>query len=384
MHVVLASSAFPEPRAGRYPGIERLVKDLVHHLTAQGIQVTVVTTFWNGGEKHGSYRGVAIHRVRDTSSVLGKWASIGDSHYWTWGLSVARLVGRLREASVVHAISPLAGTAVLVEAGLPVVSTFYHEELLWDWRQLLYKPFHKMLERRAYQSSTLVTCPSKASSRVLQSSYGVPERRVRVTPYGIDLSRFVGDPRQESKTIRVLYVGPHEPRKGLMCLLEAIAVLRGKGIDVHLVTVGKGSQLPDLMLHSRRLGISDITEFRGYLDDPDDTKLPLVYSGADIFVLPSFREGFGFVLVEAMASGLPVIATAISAIPEVVGDAGLLVPPGDPGALAEALRKLILDPAKRVELGRRGRQRVEDVFAWDKAISRILSTYQEAIRLGER
>jgi glycosyltransferase involved in cell wall biosynthesis len=135
---------------------------------------------------------------------------------------------------------------------------------------------------------------------------------------------------------------------------------------------------------AQSLGIADAVDFLGYVDDPADVELPRLYAAADVFVLPSLREGFGFVLLEAMASGLPIVASNASAIPEVVGDAGILVPAQDAGALAKALARLIADPEGREEIGRRGRQRVEERYTWDKTVDRVLSVYEEAIDLAAK
>lgn len=343
----------------------------------------MVTTFWNGGPAVERYGGGRVLRVPDTSAFLGKWASVGDSHYWSWGFGVARVLKEMDRPDIVHAISPLITTSTLTKAGLPVVTTHHHHERLWRWRELLYRPLHSLLEFRAYLSSTLVNVPSDASRRIVER-YGLSRSRIRVTPWGVDPKRFKPTQSDDLPGNRLLYVGPHEPRKGLEYLLKAVALLRREGVVVHLRTVGKGSQVPHLERLARELGISDAIEFLGYVEDPDDVKLPRLYSQADVFVLPSMREGFGLVLAEAMASGLPVVASDISAIPEVVGDAGILVPPGNVEALARVLWMLTEDSTKRRELGKKARARVEATFTWDKVIPRIMAVYEEAIEMMGR
>ena len=132
------------------------------------------------------------------------------------------------------------------------------------------------------------------------------------------------------------------------------------------------------------LGVGDLVTFLGYLPDPDDEKLPRLYSQSDVFVFPSLMEGFGFVIAEAMASGVPVVASNVAAVPEVVGDSGLLFRPGDAAGLARVLRTLAEDPRKRMEFARRGRERVESLFTWDKVVARLVSIYREAIDLAGR
>ncbi len=191
-------------------------------------------------------------------------------------------------------------------------------------------------------------------------------------------------PRVTSEGVRILFVGEHERRKGLEFLLEALAILRRSGKDLNLVTVGHGSALAKLRGLALRLGVSDAVEFRGYVTDHDDTQLPPIYSETDIFVLPSLREGFGFVLLEAMASGIPIVASDVSAIPEVIGNSGILVPPRDAKALANALGALIDDPTMRAELGEAGRRRAEAHFTWDRVIPQVVQVYEEAIDIAEK
>src|SRR5713226_305226 len=114
MHVALATPAFPIPGSGRNAGIERLSKILADGLLDRGVEVTVVTTFWNGGRAVESYGRGRILRVKDTSSALGKWGALGDSHYWSWGFRVARPLRETVRPDIVHSLTPLASTPSLV------------------------------------------------------------------------------------------------------------------------------------------------------------------------------------------------------------------------------------------------------------------------------
>ena len=383
-HVALVTSAFPAPSAARNVGIGRLSKELAKGLVARGVKVTVITTFWNEGPPEEDYESIRIHRVPDASTYLGRFASLADTQYWSWGISVGNRLRTIDRPDVIHSLAPLSTTPLLVRLGFPVVTTFHHFDELWSPRELLYRPLHRILEFRAYLSSTLVSVPSKASGDLVQRRFGVPGNRVRVTPWGVDSERFHPTNTQARQGNRLLYVGPHEPRKGLPTLLEALAQLREEGLEVHLTTVGGGRQIDDLRRLAERLGVSECVQFLGHLPDPEDTQLPRIYSEADIFVFPSIMEGFGLALLEAMASGLPVVATRASAIPEVVGDAGLLVRPGSPQELAAALGTLIEHAQRRRELGAKGQRRAEARFGWSMTVSRLLDVYDEAISMGKR
>ena len=126
------------------------------------------------------------------------------------------------------------------------------------------------------------------------------------------------------------------------------------------------------------LGVDSHVQFRGFIEHG---KLPDHYANADLFVLPSKMEAFGLVLAEAMASGLPVVSTRVGGIPEVVeeGVTGLLVPPNDPPALAEAIIDLLDDRDRMRAMGVRGRERVREHFTWDKVAERVVGFYEEIL-----
>jgi glycosyltransferase involved in cell wall biosynthesis len=381
MHVALVTPAFPLERSGRHVGIERLAKELCDSLMSRGHNVTVVTTFWNGGPAQDCYKQSRVLRVGDTSTTFGRLGALGDAHHWSWSFGVGRLLRDQVRPDIVHALSPLASTPAITRERLPVVTTFYHPDPIWRLQDLLHRPFHRILESRAYLASTLLITSSQASARAVERIYGLPRGRIRVVYWGVDLARFRPRPTRISTETRLLYVGNLEPRKGIRYLLEAIAILHREGIPVRLMMVGGGAQLARLKRLAQNLAVSELVTFLGYVPDPTDERLPELYSKADVFVFPSLMEGFGFAPVEAMASGIPVVASAISALPEVIEDTGVLVPAKDSLALARAIKALAEDSEKRAELGRRGRERVERLFTWDKAMPSIISAYEEAIDL---
>ena len=218
------------------------------------------------------------------------------------------------------------------------------------------------LEGRNARRASRVLVTSEHCRRVAVAAYGLDPARVAVVPEGIDLeawrrarSRF----EEEGRPPVVLSVARQYRRKDTPTLLEAFARLRQSHPAVRLRIVGGGPELPRLRARARELGLGERVTFLGEV--PDGGAVRREYLAADLFCLPSLQEGFGIVFLEAMAAGLPIVAARTAAVPEVVpgGEAGLLVPPRDPAALAAALARLLDDEALRRRLGEAGRRRVE-------------------------
>jgi glycosyltransferase involved in cell wall biosynthesis len=164
------------------------------------------------------------------------------------------------------------------------------------------------------------------------------------------------------------------PQKSLHTLITAFSLVRARRPDVEarLVLVGRGPLEASLRSLAAQLGVSQEIIWAGFRTD-----IPVVMTAMDVFVLSSIFEGFGLVLLEAMAASRPVVATRVSAIPEVVGDgeAGVLVPPENPEAMATAMLDM-LDADRRLAFGQRGRQRLHDHFKPDRMIDETLRIYE--------
>jgi glycosyltransferase involved in cell wall biosynthesis len=179
----------------------------------------------------------------------------------------------------------------------------------------------------------------------------------------------------------ILYVGTIEPRKNLVTLLEAYAALRAAGLhpDVGLVIAGgTGWLVGSFFDRLRTLGLNEIVTLTGFVPDKD---LPALYNCAEIFAFPSVFEGFGLPPLEAMACGVPVLSSQASSLPEVVGQAGLLLPPLDAGAWRAALDQVLADPALRADLRQRGLAQAAQ-FTWDAAARQMLDVYQGLLSPG--
>ena len=231
-------------------------------------------------------------------------------------------------------------------------------------------PFHSWLTRYALAGADVITATSLQLG-VETTRYAPRGTPVTVIPYGVDLDRFApAGERPPRDEIVIGTVSRLSPEKGVRYLIEAFARLRGTlGPTLKLriagdtTPVAAGPERHALEALAARLGIAEAIEFAGWVEHE---ALPAFLRGLDVFVLPSVFEGFGVAAVEASAAGLPVVASNVHGLPEVVrdGTTGLLVPPRSPDALADALGRLINQAALRETMGRAGRDFVAARYDW--------------------
>jgi glycosyltransferase involved in cell wall biosynthesis len=232
-------------------------------------------------------------------------------------------------------------------------------------------------------SADLVLALSEFSKRDIARAYRIPSSKIAVTSAGVDptfASQISRRDRGGDGPFLLLFCGrlngPHE-QKGIDVLLKSLAmVLRQHEVVLHMV--GTGPRLDQYRVLARDLGVEQSVIFEGFVEHD---QMPAHYARADLFVLPSRRESFGLVLAEAMACGLPVVATTAGAIPEVVVDGvtGLLVQPDSPEALASAVVSLLNDPQRMKTMGAAGSERVRELFTWDRVAERVADGYDRAL-----
>lgn len=216
--------------------------------------------------------------------------------------------------------------------------------------------------------------------RTLIGRFALSPDRVIFIPEGVEPT-FHPLPREEVREFRrarglpegplLLHVGHTQPRKNLEGLLRALALLRRWDSRIRLIQVGGTPTAKQRQLIAS-LGLQGAVLFLGTVSDED---LVVLYNVADVFVFPSLYEGFGFPLLEAMACGTPVVAGNTSSVPEVVGDAGLLVNPRSPEAIADAVRRVLADGDLAEDLRRRGLARAQ-TFTWERTARETLAVYE--------
>ena len=270
----------------------------------------------------------------------------------------------------------------------PVVSTIHDltfEHLPETFKRRSWMQLRLTVRRTARTAAHIIT-PSEFSRRDLIETYGVAPARVSVTPYAAAPHFRPASPDSVAEAKRrygiggeyLLAVGSIQPRKNLVRLIRAYSDLRRRRSQAklpQLVLVGKRAWLYGETLRAvEQSGVAAHVIFTNYVPEQD---LPALYTGALCFVYPSYFEGFGLPPLEAMGCGAPVIAGDRTSLPEVVGDAGLLVNPFDTDAIGAAIERVIDDNELRARLRTRGLERAA-LFSWRETARKTFEVYQRA------
>ncbi len=306
-----------------------------------------------------------------------------------YGLLLSRafsypLWARRRQGTINHVLDHSYGHLVFaLDASRTVVTVHDVAPLLFRRRLPGLSRILWMVAWRGARRARYLIAVSHATRRLLVEHLGVSHQQVGVIYEGVE-PLFCPRPAQQVEQFRrrwgvpetplLLHVGHTQPRKNLEGLLRALAILRKRVPNVVLLQVGG---IPTLR-QQRLIATLSLAENVRFLGRVDDEALVLLYNLADVFVFPSLYEGFGFPVLEAMACGTPVVASNTSSLPEVVGDAGLLVDPRSPESIAVAIHRLLSDPDLRHTLRRRGRERAAK-FSWERTARETLAVYESLL-----
>jgi glycosyltransferase involved in cell wall biosynthesis len=326
----------------------------------------------------------------DLLELLGVWTA-GFPEPRTFTLRVARLLAaRTGDFDVVHDNQSLGtGLLTMADAGWPVVATVHHpitRDRVLDlaaarwWRKPSVRRwygFSKMQEKVARQIPDLLTVSSSSAADIV-SDFGVSPDQLHVVPLGVNTKLFQprSDPREPGRVMAI--ASADTPLKGVATLLKAVARLRvSRDLELRLVAKVEPNGPTHKLI--AELGISDIVHITSGLSDAE---LAALFASAEVACIPSLYEGFSLPAVEAMASGTPIVASRVGALPEVLGTDGTcaeLVPPADVDALSRALGELLDSPDKRRSLGKAGRARAVNVFSWEAVAAQTVRVYERAI-----
>jgi glycosyltransferase involved in cell wall biosynthesis len=282
------------------------------------------------------------------------------------------------------------GLLHLQNAGTALVATIHHpitSDLAIalantdDWKlRLLIKRWHGFLgmQKKVVARLNHIVTVSEQSRQDIASAFNIDAAAIEVVHNGIDTEVFRPQPDTPRVPFRIMATASaDQPLKGLQYLLRAIALLAVDYPAIHLVVLGKINANGESQKLINNLAIGSRLEF---VSGISTEALVTLYAEASVVVVPSVYEGFGLPAGEAMACGVAVVSTNGGALPEVVGDDGILVPVRNAQAIADAIKDLLDNPAKALELGLRGRQRILRLFSWTVAAASMTDTYHRIIR----
>ncbi len=356
----------------KHGGISEHIRSLSRELAYRGHEVVVIT-----GQRS---REAVVDGPR--VETLGRSIEIpynGSLSSVTIGLRLRSSMSALlrRESpDILHVHNPLMPTLPLLAlsvAEVPVVATLHSSYPRDTWADLMRAPLGRLW------SAIRIAIPvSPAAHRPVAGRFRAD---FRIVPNGVDYADILAAccriHRAEGRRPAILFAGASVPRKGLSVLVQAFTLLRGRGVDAELIVAGDG---PGTARAARMVPRAIRGDVR-FLGSLPRSRLLECYAASDIFCAPSLgRESFGMVLMEAMAASLPVVASDIEGYRDVVthGKEGLLVPPGDPEALAHALESLLRNAGARHLLGEQGRRKAAG-FAWPSVARRIEEIYSEVL-----
>ena len=361
-------------RIGGIGGSERHVLELLPALRAREIDVRFLGLDDTGNKPDSFYqalteRAVPFERLpcpRDVDPRLAR--------------DVTRAARELRpeliHTHLVHA--DVYGALAAARSRATLVSTKHNDDPFRSGRG-------RYLERLLTRRATLVLCITAALARFNRDVVGLPESKLRVVHYGLDAPPkawgAAGGPELPPETPVLLAVCRLVPQKGVDIAIEALPRVRESHPDAHLVVLGEGPLRPGLAELATRIGVADAVSFPGRVGD-----VAWWLRRSSVVVHPVRWEGFGLALLEAMLCARPIVASAVSSVPEIVadGETGLLVDPDDPVALADAVVSLLDDPARAAALGEAGAVRALAEFSVGRMADSTVATYEEALSRARR
>ena len=334
-----------------------------------------------------------------SSEIIGNKTDLFEwwSHNWggfpepyTFGVRMADYMrDKIDQYDIMHDNQTLCyGMLDVRDMGLPVVGTIHHPitkdrridiaHAKWPWIKFLKWRWYSFLNMQIKVARALdpLIVVSESTKRDVHTDFKIPmERMVRIH-HGIDHELFTPQPHITRRKNRLIATASADvPLKGLIYLIRAYHMLLADHPDLELVVVGRlreGQTMDEL----NRLGIRDRVKFVSGLSGEDIRDL---YAEATIAVSPSVYEGFGFPAGEALSCGVPLVATDGGSLPEVVGDAGIVVPHSNPPALARAIDTLLRDENRRADMSVKARQHILDNFKWERCAREVVQLYRQTI-----
>jgi glycosyltransferase involved in cell wall biosynthesis len=359
--------------------------DLFKHMAKYGYQFEALSPYIRIRKNlvNVSFHQVGSLKISPTSRSLPKYAF--HTEFSVRSFIAARKLLKQEEIDIIHHMLPAVfdytlSSLSLLEKNLkqpfvfgPVSSHYYRRPLNERILQPLTSRLHKKTIQRC---SRLIAISSHV--RDLYKKL-IDEKKISVIPFGIDTELFkpiqIKEKREECS---ILYAGSLYRLKGLQHLIYALAEIRKQGLKAKLTIVGEGQQKHELVALAEKLGIKTHVFFEGFVPYAN---MPKYYQQCDIFCFPTLGEPFGKAMIEAMACGKPVIASAIGGSTEIIRDGvnGVLFSPADSEALSTKMGWLLTDPKTRLRMGSKARQAVVERFSWPIIAEKYHQLYSELL-----
>jgi glycosyltransferase involved in cell wall biosynthesis len=372
---------------------------LSRQLQKQGHNVHIITRHKMNSTE--TVDGVNIAYVKSEGHPLTK--------YWGFARATSKKLEELNKKSaldIIHANLPLVPNFAIPKGSANALISTVHSTWKGEAEAIRHEGLRKLntnerfmlefnyllksSEKKLMKRSDALIAVSMYTKEELTEFYDIDEEKIHVIYNGVDVEKFkpnkdrAGLRRElglEEKQKIILFVGRLYQRKGLDTLLQSIPKVIQNFKDVKFVLSGEGfkQNKEKLLKLAKKLDIENHVLFAGYF--PDE-KLPDLYATSDIFVLPALYENFPFAILEAQATGLPVISTRVGGIPELItnNENGLLVDPADSEQLTEATLTLLQNPHFAEKLGRSGRKLVEEKFAWPLVTGEVVDLYSTILK----
>ncbi len=385
MKVCILTTAFP-----RWPGDERapFIYEAAKALQALGLDVRVIAMHRPGTKTHEIWDGIEIIRIRylpekweilqeEGGGIPILWKKKPYARLALLPFIVSQSIALLRWSrgfDLIHANWTLSGiTAWFLQFAHrePFIVTVHGSDIYQGTKT----SWIRWLTKLSLSHANAIVAVSKDLAEKV-TDLGIPQDKIQVIPDGIDIGNFRPEEADKREDI-ILFVGSLIPRKGCKYLIHAFDSVLRKLPQYQLHFVGEGPDQPELQQLVKDMGINDQVYFHGALSRDEVSRF---MKRAKIFVLPSLEEGLGVVLLEAIASGTPCVASHIGGIPDIVTDeTGRLVPPCDPAALDAAISDILSNPETWKSLSRACRERAVEVFAWDKIGDQLFTLYHRFV-----
>jgi len=385
MKICILTWEFPPRIVG---GIARHCLGLSKALTRHGHNVHVITLEFPGAPLFEDVEGVKVHRVL---------IELGHPNFITWTLifnhfmekKVATL-GREVNFDVIHVhdwLTAMAGIASKHFINKPLIATVHSTEI--GRSQGLHNPDSFLIDGiewwMTYEAKQVIVCSNSVKSE-LENHFHLPPEKVTVIPNGVDIFNFDLNVNREDVKRRygirpderiILFVGRLVPQKGVDTLIRAVPHIIKQHRDVRILISGDGWSKGYLEELARSSGFREYIKFLGFIPDSELAKL---MASADVLVIPSIYEPFGIVALEGMAAGVPVVATNVGGLAEIIEHdrTGVLVYPGNPESIAWGVNRVLSDRKYSNWLVQNARRKVQEAYSWDAIAERTLRIYEKA------